>query len=113
MKRNLNLSKILRKNQTSQETKLWNILRNRNFHDLKFRRQYPIGNYIADFICIEKRTIIEIDGGQHNSLENIIKDDTRTEYYQSRNFKVIRFWNSDIDNNIEGVYKRLEEFLGL
>lgn len=113
MNNSKNLSRALRKNQTPQEAKLWALLRNKNFHNLKFKRQYPIGNYIVDFICIEKRIIIEIDGGQHNFLENIEKDNTRSEYFSLRKFKIIRFWNNEIDNNIEGVYKKLEEFLDL
>ena len=112
MNNNLELSRKLRRNQTPQEQKLWNILRNNNFHNLKFKRQYPIGNFIVDFICIEKRIIIEIDGGQHNEPKNIINDNIRTQYFESRKFKVIRFWNNDIDNNFDGVYKALEEFCG-
>ncbi len=105
------LAKQLRKNQTPQEQKLWNILRNKQFHNLKFKRQYPIGNYIVDFICIEKMVIIELDGGQHNIPENIETDNIRTKYLNSRGFKVIRIWNNDIENNIEGVYKTLEKFI--
>ena len=112
MNNNLKLSRRLRQNQTPQEKILWDILRNSNFHNLKFRRQYPIGNYIVDFICIEKRIIVEIDGGQHNEPKNIINDNVRTQYFESRKFRVIRFWNNDIDNNLDGVYKALEEFCG-
>ncbi len=113
MNKNKNLSRTLRKNQTPQEAKLWALLRNKNFHNLKFKRQYPIGDYIVDFICIEKKIIIEVDGGQHNILENIEKDNIRSEYFSLRKFKVIRFWNNEIDNNIEGVYQKLEEFFNL
>lgn len=113
MNNNKHLSRNLRKNQTPQETKLWALLRNKRFHNLKFKRQYPIGNYIVDFICIEKRIIIELDGGQHNFSENIEKDNIRSEYFVQRDFKVIRFWNNEVDNNIEGVYQKLEEFFNL
>ena len=95
----------LRKNMTPQERKLWGILRNRQVKNSTFKRQYPIGEYIVDFVCREKWLIIEVDGGQHNSPEAIEYDRQRSEYLQSRGFKVLRFWNNDIDNNIDGVYR--------
>lgn len=94
----------LRKNMTPQEHKLWTLLRNRKFKNLTFKRQYPIGNYIVDFICREKWLIIEIDGGQHNTPDKLEYDKTRTEYLEQRGFKVIRFWNNGIDNNFESVF---------
>lgn len=97
-------ARILRKNMTKQERILWTFLRKKNINNLKFRRQYPIGNYIVDFICNEKKLIIEIDGGQHNENKNITYDQERTKYLESKGYKVIRFWNNDIDNNIEEVY---------
>ena len=97
-------ARILRKNMTKQERILWTFLRKKNINNLKFRRQYPIGNYIVDFICNEKKLIIEIDGGQHNENKNITYDKERTKYLESKGYKVIRFWNNDIDNNIEEVY---------
>ena len=90
---------------TPQERKLWGILRNRQVKNSTFKRQYPIGEYIVDFVCREKWLIIEVDGGQHNSPEAIEYDRQRSEYLQSRGFKVLRFWNNDIDNNIDGVYR--------
>lgn len=99
----------LRKNLTQQERKLWNLLKNKQFHNLSFRRQHPIGDYIVDFICRSQKLIIELDGGQHNIDENIKYDKKRTEFLESLGFKVIRFWNNDIDNNIEGVIKFIEE----
>lgn len=92
-----NLSRTLRKNSTPQEKKLWNILRN-NQLGLKFRRQFAIDNkYIADFVCLEKRLIIELDGGQHNQS---FSDTIRTFYLEEQNFKLIRFWNNEINTNI-------------
>ena len=106
-------ARILRKNMTKQERILWTFLRKKNINNLKFRRQYSIGNYIVDFICNEKKLIIEIDGGQHNENKNITYDQERTKYLESKGYKVIRFWNNDIDNNIEEVYldilKHLDE----
>ena len=94
---------MLRKNMTEQERKLWNILRNNQFHGLKFKRQVPIGNYVADFICEIHNVIIELDGGQHNELDNIEKDKQRTIFLESKGYKILRFWNNEIDNNLEGV----------
>ena len=98
---------------TKQERILWTFLRKKNINNLKFGRQYSIGNYIVDFICNEKKLIIEIDGGQHNENQNITYDKERTKYLESKGYKVIRFWNNDIDNNIDGVYldilKHLDE----
>ena len=104
------IAKKLRNNPTTQEKKLWQILRKRSFNNLKFTRQYPIGKYIVDFACRHKKLIIEIDGGQHNEIDNLIYDMERTKYLESKGYKIIRFWNNDIDNNIEGVYSKLQEF---
>lgn len=101
----------LRKNMTEQERKLWQFLRKKSIDGLKFRRQYPIGNYIVDFICNEKKLIIEVDGGQHNEAQNIAYDKERTEFLENKGYKIIRFWNSDIDNNIEGVYQEILKYL--
>ena len=96
---------------TKQERLLWQFLRKKNINGLKFRRQYPIGKYIVDFICNEKRLIIELDGGQHNENQNIVYDKERTKYLETKGFKVIRFWNLDIENNIEGVYQEILKHL--
>ena len=88
---------------TEQEKKLWYYLRKRLINNSRFRRQYPIGNYVVDFVCREKNLIIELDGGQHNEEQAIIYDKERTDYLESRGFRVIRFWNNDIDTNIEAV----------
>ena len=104
-------ARFLRKNMTKQERQLWQFLRKKNINNLKFRRQYPLGNYIVDFICNEKKLSIEIDGGQHNEDKNIIYDLERTKYLEIKGYKVIRFWNHDIDNNIEGVYQEILKYL--
>ena len=102
-----NTLKLLRKNQTPQEKILWNILRNRQFFNLKFKRQVPIENYIVD-LCDKKMLIIELDGAQHNFDNNINYDKERTEFLENLGYKVIRFWNNEIDDNIEGVLQQLE-----
>ncbi len=98
----------LRHEQTKQEKIIWSILRNRQFYGLRFKRQVPIGAYIVDFCCNEKKIILEIDGGQHNEPSNITYDKQRTAFLEAEGYKVIRFWNNDIDNNLDGVYKRLQ-----
>ena len=106
-------ARYLRNNMTDCERKLWSIIRNRQFYGYRFLRQYCIGSYIVDFICREKKVIIEVDGGQHNQLNNISYDSIRTNYLNSLGYKVIRFWNNDIEQNIEGVYMKLKEILNI
>ena len=105
---NLN-ARELRKNMTPQERKLWNIIKNRQFYGYRFRRQFPIGCYIVDFVCREKKIIIEIDGGQHNKPESIDNDKIRTEFLNNLGYKVIRFWNNEIYENIDGVLLKLKK----
>ena len=103
------LARNLRKNSTIQERRLWNLLKNKQFYNLKFKRQQPIGDYIVDFVCREAKIIIEIDGGQHNFSENIELDKIRTEFLNSLGYKVIRFWNNEIYENINGVLEKLKQ----
>ncbi len=111
MERKYALARTLRKNTTKEERILWQLLRNRQFFGLKFRRQYPIGKYIVDFVCESKKVVIELDGGQHNEPENILLDEERTKFIENQGYKVIRFWNSDINKNISGVYDKLLEII--
>ncbi|GAB2179704.1 endonuclease domain-containing protein [Dongia sp. agr-C8] len=90
----------LRKNQTDAERRMWMLLRDRRLEHLKFKRQEPIGPFFVDLVCLQKRLIIELDGGQHNENST---DDQRTAWLESQNFKVIRFWNNDVLKNPEGV----------
>ncbi len=107
------LSKTLRKNSTDHEKKLWRHLRNNNFHELKFRRQYPFGNYILDFVCLEKNIIIKLDGSQHNIGENPAKDHTRDNYLKLHDFKILRFWNNEINENLDGVLETIGRECGV
>ena len=109
LKENLEKAKELRRNMTPQERKLWRLLRNHQFYGYEIRRQYPIDKYIVDFICRSKKIIIEIDGGQHNDEKNIVYDKKRDNDLNKLGYKVIRFWNNDIDNNLDGVYKILQK----
>ncbi len=86
-------AKNLRRNSSDAERHLWYNLR-ANRLGFKFKRQVPIGNYIVDFLCMEKHLIIELDGGQH--LENQVYDTERTAWLNSRGFKVLRFWNNEV-----------------
>lgn len=97
------LSLKLKRQQTPWEQKLWRVLRNRGISNLKFRRQFSIGPYIVDFCCLNKRLIIELDGGQHNQQANQEQDSVRQKYLENQGYKVLRFWNTDIDQNLQGV----------
>ena len=86
---------------TEFEQKLWQQLRNRRFCKVKFRRQVPIGNYIVDFVCFSKRVIIELDGSGH--FEQIEYDEKRNKFFEEQGYKVLRFWNNDLNNNFNEV----------
>lgn len=102
------LVRLMRQHLTSQEVKLWQYLRKEQL-GFKFRRQYPINDkYIADFVCLEKKLIIELDGSQH--VENK-QDIIRTEYLQELGFSVLRFWNTEIDNNLMGCLEVIKAAL--
>ena len=94
---------------TDAEKKLWQYIRKEQINGLKFRRQQPIGPYIADFICQPIKLIIELDGGQHNENENIKYDEKRTEYLQNAGYIVLRIWNNEIFQNIESVVEKIIE----
>lgn len=96
-------SKELRKKQTDAEKFLWSRIRDRQLMQVKFRRQHIISPYTVDFISLENKLIIELDGGDHNKEKNKIYDKKRTLFLESRGYKVIRFWNNDALRNIEGV----------
>ena len=91
----------LRHNLTPAETKLRARLRSQDMGDAHFRCQHAIGNYIVDFCAPRKKLIIELDGSQH--LEQEAYDAERTEFLESKGYKVLRFWNNDVMNNIDSV----------
>ena len=99
----------LRREQTDAERLLWSQLRRKQLEGLKFRRQQPIGRYIADFVCFEGKLIVEVDGSQHGEIAE--RDDERTSWLGSQGFKVLRFWNHDLLENIEGVWELIREAL--
>ncbi|HPO05968.1 MAG TPA: endonuclease domain-containing protein [Candidatus Gracilibacteria bacterium] len=109
IKEKLKSRKTLRNNPTAQEIILWSRLRIKQF-GYKFRRQHSIGKYIADFYCPEKKLIIELDGWQHTLENNKKYDKERTAYFQKLGYKVLRFWNNDINNNLKGVCLEIEKY---
>jgi very-short-patch-repair endonuclease len=103
------VSKLLRKQSTPWEQKLWYFLRGNRFYGLKFKRQVPFGQYVADFCCQEKKIIIELDGGQHALLEISEKDKLKQQFFEKNGYAVLRFWNNDIDHNMEGVLETIRK----
>jgi primosomal protein N' (replication factor Y) len=101
-------ARALRRSMTDAERKLWFHLRNRAFMGHKFRRQQPIGPYVADFVCIERRLIVEADGGQHS---NAHADNQRTRYLRSRGYRVLRFWNNDVLVRTQAVLEQIHAAL--
>jgi very-short-patch-repair endonuclease len=93
-------AKRLRKDMTDAERRLWSALRNSQLASAKFRRQQPIGPYVADFVCQDRQLIIEADGGQH-ALTGA--DQRRTAFLESKGYRVLRIWNNDILTNLDGV----------
>jgi very-short-patch-repair endonuclease len=102
-----NIAKNLRNRPTEAEKLLWRHLRAKQLEGLKFRRQQPIDNYVVDFVCFEKRIVIEIDGGQHAIQRD--KDIVRDKYLIENEFKILRFWNNEVLQNIEGVLEVIRE----
>ena len=98
----------LRSRMTDPERKLWLALKDRRFEAYKFRRQVPVGRYIADFLCFESRLIVEVDGGQHADSQ---RDKVRDNWLVQNNFRVVRFWNNDVLMNAEGVLMLIEKAL--
>jgi very-short-patch-repair endonuclease len=91
---NHKLQRNLRNNMTDAEKKLWGILRGRQFNGCKFRRQHPFEQYILDFVCLEKKLVVEVDGGQHSDDE--YRDTNRTVFLEKAGFRVLRFWNHEV-----------------
>jgi very-short-patch-repair endonuclease len=104
----LTFAKRLRRDMTDVEKKLWFALRDRRFEQYKFRRQVPIGKYIVDFVCLERRLIVELDGSQH---EGSLHDAKRDAWLRAQNFRVLRFWNVDINQALDGTLLAILEAL--
>ena len=100
-------AKNLRKNATEAEALLWRRLRARQMVGVKFRRQQPIENFIVDFVSFEKRIVIELDGGQHVVQEN--EDKKRDELLKNSGFTILRFWNNEVLENLDGVLEVIRQ----
>jgi len=90
---------------TEAERLLWRALRDRQLAGFKFRRQHPVRPYVVDFVCIERKLVVEIDGGQH--AQQVAKDAVRTTVIQAKGYRVIRFWNNEVLENLEGVLQSI------
>ena len=101
-------ARALRKRLTPQEVRLWLRLRElRALNNLHFRRQVPIGNFIVDFASLRNRIVVELDGGQHGLSAELVTDRQRDRVLMEKGFRVLRFWNSDVDSNIDGVVETI------
>jgi very-short-patch-repair endonuclease len=108
--RNIQTARMLRKTMTDVERKLWSRLRS-NQLGIKFRRQVPFGTYIADFMSLKEKIVIELDGSQHYQENAIRKDRVRDQYFKDAGFTVLRFSNTEIIENIDGVLDMIWEIL--
>ena len=99
----------LRREPTPAERKLWSVLRGNKLNGVSFRRQHAIGSYIVDFFSIKKKLIIELDGSQH--LEQTEYDEERTKYLVSQGYKVVRFWNNQVEKAMDGIIQELAAIL--
>src|SRR5579872_4982883 len=111
MTKHRNRAKDLRHSQTEAEVFVWNQLRGRRFSGFKFRRQVPLGNYIVDFVCLDRRVIVELDGGQHNEPDQKAYDARRDAWLRGEGLEVLRFWNRDVflewEAMAEGIWNAL------
>ena len=98
---NTQSARALRNNLTDAERRLWQKLKRRQIATVKFRRQQPIGAFIVDFVCFERRVIVEVEGGQHS--EPVPYDEQRTRWLTAQGYLVLRFWNNDVLANTEAV----------
>ena len=110
-RKNIDLTRKLRQNSTDVEQKLWAILRNRQLSRIKFRRQFAVDSYILDFYASEYKLGVEADGGQHYENEGRARDKIREENLSKYGIRILRFSDSDIVKNIEGVCETIERFI--
>jgi very-short-patch-repair endonuclease len=102
------VARKLRKHSTDTEGHLWRFLRDRQIEGFKFRRQQPVGSYVVDFVNLEKKVVIELDGAQH-ALH--LGDRIRDEWLQTEGYKVVRFWDNQVFSNLEGVLETIRDAL--
>jgi very-short-patch-repair endonuclease len=102
-------SRRLRREQTNVEALLWSQLRDGRLNGYKFRRQFPIDRFIADFCCVRSKLVLELDGEQH--AEQMVRDAKRTEALAARGYRVLRFWDNEVLTNMDGVLEKILEEL--
>ena len=105
------LAKDNRRNMTAGETVLWSRLRAHRMDGHKFRRQHAIGRYVVDFVCLQARLVIEVDGGTHAEDSREAQDKQRTAFLEKQGFRVLRFWNDAVYTNLDGVTETIFEEL--
>ena len=96
-------SRALRRSTTDAEKALWRALKHIPVYGSHFRRQVPIGSYVADFACLKARLLIELDGGHHSQDDIAARDEARTRWLESEGYRVVRFWNTELSENMNGV----------
>lgn len=99
----------LRANATEAEQKLWSQLRKRQLYGFQFRRQYSIGPFFVDFVCLEAKLLIEVDGSQHADREE--QDERRSAFLRANGYRVLRFWNFGVMSDVDSVVERIAEVL--
>ena len=102
------VARSLRKQSTDTEQYLWRHLRDRQLEGFKFRRQQPVGRYVVDFVNLEKKVVIELDGGQHAVDPS---DKMRDEWLRGEGYEVLRFWDNQVFSNLEGVLEKIRDAL--
>jgi very-short-patch-repair endonuclease len=102
------VARSLRKKSTDTEQCLWRHLRDRQVEGFKFRRQQPVGRYVVDFVNLEKKVVIELDGGQHAVNPS---DKLRDEWFRGEGYEVLRFWDNEVFSNLEGVLDSIRNVL--
>ena len=105
------IAKILRHNQTEIEGYLWQSLRNRRLGGYKFRRQHPIKDFVLYFYCPEKKLVVELDGDQHDTIQQMNHDQSRTTILEKEGVKVLRYWNNEVLQNTDGILNDILEEL--
>jgi len=112
MRRSIRMARRLRASQTNAEAVLWKALRDRRLARWKFRRQHPIDRYIVDFVTIDGKLIVEIDGATHSTVGEVVHDAERTRILTSLGFHIVRVTNIDMYENLDGVQEMIASTLG-
>ncbi len=102
----------LRRNQTEAELRLWQYLRNRRLLGWKFRRQHRLGPYLADFVCLQAKLVVELDGSRHLDLGQAGHDRMRSEFLCRRGYRILRLWNDDVFLRVDSVLDRIATSVG-